>query len=77
MRPAVRTAVVAASRADEPLADPLAVTPHDEQRVIHRQTETERGGEVLREDGHVGELGDQPQHRRGADQCDDPDQQRQ
>ena len=44
----------------------VAEPADDEQRVVDRQGQAQRGGEVEREDRHVGGERDQPQHRERA-----------
>src|SRR5690606_10963222 len=54
----------------------LAEAADDEQGVVDRQAEAERGGEVHREDGDVGDLGEAAQDRVGAEDRDDADAER-
>lgn len=55
----------------------LAEAADDEQGVVDGEAEAEGGGEVHREDRHVGELGQAAQHRVRAEDGDDADAERQ
>ena len=67
VRPAVATARRRASSRFPICGVFLAVPADEQQRVVDRESQAHGGGEVEREDRHVGEKGDPPQHAERPD----------
>ena len=67
VRPAVAIVVTSADSVSLPARTSSRNRRHDEQRVVDREAETQHGDDVDREDRHVGDQAEHPQHGEGTE----------